>query len=81
MRFDATSITTRDWTTYPVMRFAQAPDVEIDVIVRPHEPPLGVGEAVAGPTAAAIGNALYDASGVRVRDMPFTRERLARALA
>ena len=81
VRFDATSITTRDWTTYPVMRFSDAPDVDVDVIVRPKEPPVGVGEAVAGPTAAAIGNALYDASGVRVRDMPFTRDRLAGALA
>ena len=80
VRFDGFRVTTRDWTSYPIMGFLGAPEVDIDIIPRADEPPAGVGEAFAGPTAAAIGNALYDATGIRVRDMPFTRERLMRAL-
>lgn len=80
VRFNASRITSRDWATYPILRFSQAPEIHIELIDQPHEPPVGVGEAFAGPTAAAIGNALFDATGVRVRDMPFTRERLLRAL-
>jgi CO/xanthine dehydrogenase Mo-binding subunit len=81
VQFDATRITSRGWGTYPIMRFGQAPELHIELIDRPQEPPVGVGEAFAGPTAAAIGNALFQAAGVRLRDMPFTRERLMRALA
>ncbi|HEX5040897.1 MAG TPA: molybdopterin cofactor-binding domain-containing protein [Candidatus Limnocylindria bacterium] len=79
--FDAASVTSRDWTTYPVMTFSQAPELAVELIQRQDEPPCGVGEAFAGPTAAAIGNALFEATGVRVRTMPFTQERLMRALA
>jgi nicotinate dehydrogenase subunit B len=81
VRFDAAGVTTRDWTTYPIMGFIEAPEVHVELIPRADEPPAGAGEAFAGPTAAAIGNAIYDATGVRLRDMPFTRERLLRALA
>ncbi|HYI66420.1 MAG TPA: molybdopterin cofactor-binding domain-containing protein [Candidatus Limnocylindrales bacterium] len=81
VQFDAARVTTRDWTSYPIMGFVQAPEVHVELIPRDDEPPAGAGEAFAGPTAAAIGNAIYDATGVRLRDMPFTRERLMRALA
>jgi CO/xanthine dehydrogenase Mo-binding subunit len=80
VRFDRSKITTRDWRTYPILGFREAPDLHVEIISRPDEPPVGVGEAFAGPTAAAIGNALFDATGVRLRDMPFTRDRLMRAL-
>ena len=76
VRFDRTRITTRTWDDYPILRFSEAPPVEVSIIDRPDEPSLGVGEAVAGPVAAAIANAVFDAIGVRVRDLPLTRERM-----
>lgn len=80
VRFDRTRITTRTWDDYPILRFSEAPPVEVAIIDRPDEPSLGVGEAVAGPVAAAIANAVFDAIGVRVRDLPLTRERLLAAI-
>ena len=80
VRFDRTRITTRSWDDYPILRFSEAPAVEVSIIDRPDEPSLGVGEAVAGPVAAAIANAVFDAIGVRVRDLPFTRERMLAAI-
>jgi CO/xanthine dehydrogenase Mo-binding subunit len=80
VRFDRTRITTRTWDDYPILRFSEAPAVEVSIIDRPDEPSLGVGEAVAGPVAAAIANAVFDAIGVRVRDLPLTRERMVAAI-
>jgi CO/xanthine dehydrogenase Mo-binding subunit len=54
--------------------------MEVALIDRPELPPLGAGEGTQGPTAAAIGNAIYNAMNVRLRDMPFTRDRLIAAL-
>ena len=79
VRFDARRITTRGWDSYPMLTFSEAPEIEVTLIDRPDEPPLGVGEAFAGPTAAAIANAIANATGVRLRDMPLTRERLLAA--
>jgi nicotinate dehydrogenase subunit B len=79
--FDHSHITSRDWETYPILRFSEAPEIDVEVIVQPRERPHGAGEAVAGPTAGAIGNAVFAATGARIRDMPITRERLIRALA
>jgi len=80
VRFDRSRITTRTWDDYPILRFAEAPPVETIIIDRPDLPSLGVGEAVAGPTAAAIANAVFDAMGIRVRDLPLTRERMMVAI-
>jgi nicotinate dehydrogenase subunit B len=81
VRFDRTRITTRTWDDYPILRFSEAPAVEVSIIDRPDEPSLGVGEAVAGPpVAASIANAAFDAIGVRVRDLPLTRERMLAAI-
>lgn len=80
VRFDRTRITTRTWDDYPILRLSEAPAVEVSIIDRPDEPSLGVGEAVAGPLAAAIANAVFDAIGVRVRDLPLTRERMLAAI-
>jgi isoquinoline 1-oxidoreductase beta subunit len=80
VRFDRTRITTRTWDDYPILRFSESPPVEVSIIDRPDEPSLGVGEAVAGPVAAAIANAVFDAIGVRVRDLPLTRERMLAAI-
>jgi CO/xanthine dehydrogenase Mo-binding subunit len=79
--FDRTRITSRDWSSYPILRFSAVPDsVEVHVIDRPGQPFLGTGEAAQGPAAAAIGNALADASGVRVRELPMTAERVKAAI-
>lgn len=79
--FDRERVTSRTWEDYPILTFAEAPAVEVAVINRPDQPPLGAGEGAQGPTGAAIANAIYNALGVRLRDMPFTRERIVTALA
>ncbi len=79
--FDAQRITSRDWSSYPIMRFPAVPEsLEVHVIDRPGQPFLGTGEAAAGPTAAAIANAITAATGVRIRDLPFTRARVKAAI-
>ncbi len=67
------------WEDYPILRFSEVPAVEVH-LVRTEFPSLGAGEAAQGPTAAAIANALHDALGVRVRDLPLTPERIVRAM-
>ena len=67
------------WEDYPILKFSEAPPVEVH-IVRNELPPLGAGECMMGPTVAAIANALHDALGVRVRDLPLTREQVIRAI-
>jgi CO/xanthine dehydrogenase Mo-binding subunit len=73
-------VLTRSWEDYPILRFDEIPEIEVEIIDRPGEPSLGTGECAAGPTAAAIGNALFHALGVRVRDLPLTPERIAAAM-
>jgi CO/xanthine dehydrogenase Mo-binding subunit len=75
--FDTRRITSRDWSTYPILRFSNVPDaIEVHVISRPGMPFLGTGEAAQGPAAAALANAVADAIGVRIRDLPLTRARV-----
>ena len=74
-------VTSRDWDTYPVLRFAEIPAVSVILLDQPSTPSLGSGEATQGPTPAAIANAVFDAAGVRLREMPFTPERVKAALA
>jgi nicotinate dehydrogenase subunit B len=79
--FDQQRITSRDWGGYPILRFPQVPEhIEVHVIDRPGTPFLGIGEASQGPTAAAIANAVADATGVRIRDLPLDRARVRAAL-
>jgi CO/xanthine dehydrogenase Mo-binding subunit len=80
MRWDRERVTTRSWEDYPILGFDEVPQIEVLLIDRPEQPCLGSGECAAGPTAAAIGNALWHALGVRARDLPFTPERVARAM-
>jgi CO/xanthine dehydrogenase Mo-binding subunit len=68
-----------NWEEYPILKFSEVPAVEVYVLKNTYAS-LGAGECPMGPTAAAIGNALYDALGVRVRDLPFTPERIAAAI-
>jgi nicotinate dehydrogenase subunit B len=79
VRFDRSRITSDTWETYPILRFSEVPAVEVEIIPRPDEKPLGAGEAAHGPVAGAIANAVFDALGVRVRDLPITRERIVAA--
>ena len=81
VQFDEQRITSTDWDSYPILRFSELPRVEIELISRPEEPSLGVGEGVTGPTAAAIGNAVYNALGVRVRDLPLQFDRIVQAMS
>lgn len=80
--FNDTRITTIDWSTYPIMRFDAVPEaVDVEIINRPNQPFLGSGETAQGPTAAAIGNAVSRAIGVRLRDLPLTQGRIRAALS
>jgi nicotinate dehydrogenase subunit B len=80
VRFDKTRITSNSWTDYPILRFSEVPDVDVEVISRPEIDPVGAGEAAHGPVTAAIANAVFDALGVRLRDLPITRDRLIAAM-
>jgi nicotinate dehydrogenase subunit B len=80
VRFDATRITSNSWTDYPILRFSEVPAVQVDVIQRPEIEPVGAGEAAHGPVTAAIANAVFDCLGVRVRNLPITRDSLIAAM-
>jgi CO/xanthine dehydrogenase Mo-binding subunit len=73
-------VTSDTWATYPILRFSEVPAVDVELLPGHGNPALGIGEAAQGPTAAAIGNAVYDALGVRVRTLPFTKENVLAAL-
>lgn len=79
VRHDTERVTSDAWERYPVLRFSEVPAVDVHIVAS-SEPSLGAGEASLGPTAAAIGNALFDALGVRVRELPFTAETIAAAM-
>jgi CO/xanthine dehydrogenase Mo-binding subunit len=79
--FDRARVTSVDWASYPILRFPEVPDVMIDLVSRPTEPILGAGEAATTPVPAALANAVFDATGRRLRTVPFTRERVKAALA
>jgi nicotinate dehydrogenase subunit B len=79
--FDHSGVTSLDWVSYPVLRFAEHPHVTAVVVQRLDEPSTGAGEEVMGATAAAIANAFFDATGVRLRQYPMTQERVKAALA
>lgn len=76
IKFTHSRIQSRDWISYPMLGFAEVPDIQIEIIDRPDQPPLGLGEAAQGPTAAAIANAVFHATGRRIRDLPLTPERV-----
>jgi nicotinate dehydrogenase subunit B len=80
IRFEDGRVATRTWDDYPILRFSDVPEIEIELIDNPNEPTLGLGEASVGPTGAAIGNALARALGRRIRDLPLTRERIMATL-
>ena len=77
--FDAQGITSRDWETYPILRFSEVPVIETDIIDRPELESLGAGEATQGPTSGALANAIYAATSIRVRNTPFTPKKLTQS--
>ena len=81
VRFDRQRITSINWTEYPILRFSEVPDIEVELIQRSEMDPVGAGEAAHGPVTAAIANAVFDALGVRVRHLPITRDSLIAAMA
>jgi len=80
VKFDRKRVTSTDWSSYPILGFREAPEIEVILLNRPGAPYLGVGEGAMGPAPAAIANAVYDAVGVRLRTIPFTPERILAAL-
>jgi CO/xanthine dehydrogenase Mo-binding subunit len=81
VHFDASKVTSTDWASYPIITFPDVPKIEVQVINRPDAPPWGAGEMAAAVVPAAIGNAVYDAIGVRLRSVPFVPSRVLAALA
>ena len=79
VRFDRQRITSDTWETYPILRFSEVPEVEVEIVARPEESARRR-RSRARPTAAAIANAVFDALGVRVRDLPITRDRIIAAM-
>ncbi|OPY97926.1 oxidoreductase [Bradyrhizobium sacchari] len=80
VRFCRTRITSASWTDYPILTFSEVPAVDIEIIQRPEIEPVGAGEAAHGPVTAAIANAVFDCLGVRVCDLPITRDRIIAAM-
>jgi nicotinate dehydrogenase subunit B len=78
--FDRNAVTSREWGAYPIITFPDLPKIDVLMLPRPHQPPLGVGESASVPSAAAIANAIFDATGVRFRELPFTPERILAGL-
>jgi nicotinate dehydrogenase subunit B len=78
--FDRNSVTSREWGAYPIIKFPDLPKIDVLLLPRPDQPPLGVGESASVPSAAAIANAIFDATGVRFRELPFTPERILKGL-
>ncbi len=80
VRFNRFTVTSDTWDSYPILRFSEVPAVDVELVPGQGNPSLGVGETAQGPTAAAIGNALYHALGVRVRTLPLTEQQVLAAM-
>jgi CO/xanthine dehydrogenase Mo-binding subunit len=78
--FDGAGVSSRDWEHYPILTFSEIPEIEVVLVNRPDEPMLGAGEPASITTAPAVANAIFQATGARVRQMPFTPERVRAAL-
>lgn len=78
--FDRAAVASQEWGAYPIITFPDVPKIDVLMLPRQDQPPLGVGESASVPSAAAIANAIFDATGVRFREPPFTRERILAGL-
>ena len=77
---DGGRVSATDWEDYPILRFTDVPPIETRLLHRPEEPVLGAAEAVTGPTPAAIANAVFQATGARLRRLPLRPDRVVAAL-
>jgi len=80
VKYDSSGIKNLDWASYPILRYEDIPDVQITLIDRKDMPALGGGEPSIGPIPAAIANAIFDATAARLREAPFTPDRVLRAM-
>ena len=80
LKFDRSRVTSLDWASYPILTFPEVPDIVMDLIDRPAEKPWGAGEPSATVVSAAVSNAVFDATGARLRSVPFTPERVKAVL-
>jgi nicotinate dehydrogenase subunit B len=78
--FDESGVTSVDWVRYPILTFPDVPVIEIELIGTVRDKPLGAGEAASAPVPAAIGNAVFDATGIRMRKVPLTAARMRASL-
>jgi nicotinate dehydrogenase subunit B len=78
--FDRSAVTSLDWVSYPILTFPEIPEIAYDLIDRPTEPPWGGGEPSAAVVPSAISNAVFDATGARLRSVPFTPDKVKDAL-
>lgn len=78
--FDSGAVTSREWGSYPIIKFPDLPKIDVLLLPRQNEEPRGAGESASVPSAAAIANAIFDATGVRFRELPFTPERILAGL-
>jgi len=79
VKFDQSGMLSKDWISYPILRFSEVPEMAVEIVERPGQPWLGVAEAAQGPTSAAIANAIFHASGKRLRDIPLTATKILAA--
>ncbi len=79
--FDRQGVTSLEWGAYPILTFPEIPEIDVVMMLAQDHPPLGVGESTSVPGPAAIANAIFDATGVRLREAPFTPERVKAAIA
>jgi CO/xanthine dehydrogenase Mo-binding subunit len=80
VHYDRSHVTSVDWSTYPILTFPDVPDIDIELIDRPKEKPLGVGEPSSAIVSAAMSNAVFDAIGVRLRSVPFSPAKTLAAI-
>jgi nicotinate dehydrogenase subunit B len=81
VQFNDAGVVSREWGTYPILKFGDLPDIDVLIMPDRGNPPLGAGESASIPSAAAIANAIFDATGVRLRRVPFDPDQLRRAMA
>jgi CO/xanthine dehydrogenase Mo-binding subunit len=80
LTFDRSMVTSLDWNSYPILTFPEVPEVVIELLDRPQERPWGAGEPSAAVIPSAISNAVFDATGVRLRSVPYTPKRVKAAM-
>ena len=78
--FEESTVTSKEWGGYPILTFPEVPQIDVLMMPRQSEPPMGAGESASVPSAAAIANAIFDATGIRFRELPITPERVLQAL-